>query len=872
MDYDQIKLAQILDKFDVNEITAEKRSAADICDYYWRDEETGMSPLLLSIHSQNFKATELLLSYTSIDSLTKHEKYDTTQSNDGRFVTFVHLLIAIPHVQLLKNVFVKCCTPKERQDFFNYLNLQMKCEVHISRRSVSFNETIYVTCFEYALLKGRMDMIEEFFSFSENFISICYKTAEDIDRLALVIVLSYDLNHKMFEKIFSESDFSNSIFANPDKFLQFLSHVVRIGNFAFAKLFFVKFKRHKFFKDPKILYDFIGPAFSSADEDFAYEFLNNFIERYLGSKLPNSLINDDKEKQNILVLAASNGYFKIVHYILNSMCYNLNVSKSSLEEVFNLSLKCAANSRNVNIIKLIFSEMNNMTLCKEFWEEVIVKHTVDEIGFEKFNKEVFQEFRLAELKHQIITDKKAILHNAIKHENIVALTLILEEREILENSKLVRDNLQTACDTGSAEVVHLLLDKITAEELLEKNIQPLSDFIQQLMSKESILAQEQFLLSKINSRLQTNINKTCSDSRIILPDTVDGTLIFGSLEAAVNLNKPIQTFLKLPASIRRKLTRMLIHLKDNISEVYNTLFCHFDDKQLKLLNHIIISNEVMNEKGDIIVERTTPLHLIAERLDKDMLILMLRNNVDILAVDSNGDTVLHRLAKLSGCNKDNEIEYVKIASIILNLYLNCKIPSEAEQADERRHVIFIIFTRLIVNKQSMSVVSYAVFHKATALLEFLLEVSVDKLAKELNLSKLNFISELKYELPTMVDMTDLCENTMPMHLTNRKLFEALSIVSNNSELHRGDLNLPYTFVSDPITTNLQQVKIKTNCSFLDILSDISYNKNEFINVLHIPVVKRLASHFSRDYRFTMVFVLVIHILFITYATLLATIN
>ena len=142
---------------------------------------------------------------------------------------------------------------------------------------------------------------------------------------------------------------------------------------------------------------------------------------------------------------------------------------------------------------------------------------------------------------------------------------------------------------------------------------------------------------------------------------------------------------------------MLINLNDNIWETYNTLFYRFHNEYLKLHNHIILINEVTSEKNETEYKVTTPLHLIAEQLDIDMLVLVLLNNVDILAVDSNGYTVLHLLAKLSGRNKKYELEYVKIASLILNLYLKSKIPPNSEQADERKYVAFIVLTRLIFN-------------------------------------------------------------------------------------------------------------------------------------------------------------------------------
>ena len=868
VNYDQIKLAKMIEKIDLNNTSRDDAIFNDLCNRFWRDDATGMSLLLLSLHCKNFKATQLLLECTSLKSLTDHEKYDIEPSDDGKecCFTFVHALIAINNLQLLKNMFKKYSKSADQQVLIDYLNKRMKCKVHILRRKVFTNDTVLVTCFEYALLKGRIDMAEEFFNNSENFMQKFYKTPEDIKRLINVTTLSHGLSDEIFKKIYSDKDVIDRIFAEQKKFHKFLSKAAQIGNFAFVKRFFAKFNEHEFFKNSVILYDLIDLVFNSSDENIAKEFLKHFIEVHLSSKLPNPLITDDNEKKNIFILAASNGYCEIADYILETLCSKLNVSKSSLEKVFNSSLQHAANSRNIDIIKIIFSQMENMTLCQEFWEKVIIKQNVYEIDAEKFIKNVFSEFK----KKQLKTDKRAIVKAAVENENIVALSLILEDEEVYENMELIKSCLRNACDANNAEVVHILLDKVKGKNLLQGDIQPLSDFFQKLVSKEGLAGKERRLLSEISSCLQINMSLNLSDnSDIILLDTVDRHLTSISLETAVPSNESMQSFLKLPASIRCSLTRMLINLNDNISETYNKLLYRFHNEHLKLLNHIILMNEVTCEKNE--TEYTTPLHLIAEQLDKDMLVLMFRNNADILAVDSNGDTVLHHLAKLSGRNKQYELEYVKIASLILNLYLKSKIPPDYEHADERKHVAFIILTRLIFNKYHMSVISYAVFHNATVFLKFFLNITVERLEKQLDLVDIDLTPMLKEEWPAVVDITGLCEGTMPLMLTNRKSFEALSTVTKCTKIQRNDMNEPIVFISDP-PTSLKDVNIKANYSFLDILSDISYKKKDYIDVLQIPVVKKLASHFSRDYRFTMVIVLVYHIFLITSATLLATVD
>ena len=113
----------------------------------------------------------------------------------------------------------------------------MKCKVHISRRKVLSNDIVLVSCFEYALLKGRIDMAEEFFNISENFMQECYETAEDIMRLIHVTTLSHSLNDEIFEKICSHIGVIDRIFAKPAKFHRFLLKAEQIGNYVCQKVF-----------------------------------------------------------------------------------------------------------------------------------------------------------------------------------------------------------------------------------------------------------------------------------------------------------------------------------------------------------------------------------------------------------------------------------------------------------------------------------------------------------------------------------------------------------------------------------------------------------------------------------------------------------
>ena len=630
-----------------------------------------------------------------------------------------------------------------------------------------------------------------------------------------------------------------------------------------------------FIKDRYILYSLICPVFRGKDEDFIFSFLNNFIEKYLSSLLPHPLIDDDRIEQNILILAAKNGHYKIAHYILNVICHNLNVYKSSLEKVLNSSLKHAANKRSMDLIKLLFAQMKNMQIDEKFWKAVVIRHAENENGFDSFNEQVFQEYFKAEQTSNLNANIKAILMIAIENENITALNAILKQCDVFRESDLLIESFNRACEIGNANVVNTLMKFMTKENKakLKKNVQSFSDYVQQLITKKQYKYEERIVLLEFNELLKLNLK--ISDKK---PSLIDIARKYYTKYKEKNTLDPSETaplFFKLPATIRLALTRMQI-LTDNISkdkDIFN-----LDDEIFMYLNGILIAQRTSRGEENK-NKMTTPLHEIAKSLDKNMLVLMIQNKIDILAVDGNGDTVLHMLAKLSSTDRQNETEYINVGAVILHAYLNTILP-KWENVNERRHAAFIILTRLIFNKQSMSVVSCAVFHKATKFLKFLLEISVERLS-EIKLEKLinaidvaknDFVSEIEERLPAKIDVTGLCNETMPRELTNRKLFEVLSILVENSAIRSKELCNSSMFVVDPPITTIQNFKIDPNCSFVEILSDVSYNKQEFIEILQIPVVRKFASQLNRDYRFTMIIVLIIHIIFMIFATLLATID
>ena len=878
VNYDIIKLSHVLEELDPPEKSSDSETNCNICEKFWQDETTGLSPLLLSLHCRNFKATELLLSHTTLDLLIKNEKYYCVKDESGKecCITFLHMLIAKQRLELLKETFElrNCCT--NEKDLTDFLNSRMICEIYVLKESTWLNKRLSVTCFEYALLKGRMDIVNEFFTQWNNYMQKTYVAMKDIKRLAHVVALSCRIDDNIFGKLFIHSQFSYTIIENPVDFLNFLLQAIENNNFNIVRKIFDEFVgKCSFIKDRYILYRLICPIFNGKDEGFIFSFLNNFIEKYLSSLLPHPLIDDDKIEQNILILAVKYGHYKIAHYILNVICYNLNICKSSLEKVLNSSLKHAANKRSMDLIKLLFAQMKNMRIDEKFWKAVITKQAKIKDGFDSFIEQVFQEFYNAEQTSNLNTNFKAILMITIENENMTALNVILKEYDVFRDSELLIESFNRACEIGSANVVHTLLKFMTKEnkDKLKKNIQSFSDYVQQLITKQQYKYEERIILLEFNELLNLKLNIIEKK-----PSLIDIARKYYEKHKAKNVGNSKETiplFFKLPAAIRLALTRMQL-LTDNLFEEKDIF--NLDDKIFAYLNSILIAQQTSSSdknKNRI----TTPLHEITKSLDKNILVLMIQNKIDILAVDGNGDTVLHMLAKLSSTDRQNETEYINVAAIILHAYLNTILP-KWENVNERRHVAFIILTRLIFNRQSMSVVSCAVFHKAIKFLKFLLEISVERLleislerlTKSIDVANSDFMSEIVEKLPAKIDVTGLCNETMPQELTNRKLYEVLSILAQSSNIRSEELYNTNMFVVDPPITTIQNFKINPNCSFVEILSHISYNKQEFIELFQIPVVRKLASQLNRDYRFTMIIVLNIHIVFMIFATLLATIN
>ena len=884
MNHENEELQELLGDLQIRDIDMPN----DICHFAWRDATTGISPLLLSIQCGNIRATELLLSYkyTTLSTLIENEKYHVDRDKVEESVccgTLIHVLIAKNKQRLIMQILSKCLSDKSMiSGLINYINLPMKCKIKSVNSRKSFVE--YVTCLEYALLMDRKDIAKDLLNFTKQALGETSVKAIGIEKLVRIAVIS-DMNHKMTLTIittFKDHDF----FTSWQNIRNLLKVALDSGNLYLVRHIFDKFKDCVFFCDPTVLVEFIEPIFSSKDEDFALDFIDAYVSKYLLSELPNLLLTFNA-KQNVLVSAVANGLCRASETFLNAACQISNVSYLRLETVFNSLLECAAEKRHSNIIKILFEKMvglniklndqpnaRNVKISHQFWHNVISNSFINDDKLRAFNEYVFKEYHRIKQKVTNEMHTLSIFRLAVDNDNVVAIKFILEERNLVtvqnaENLALITNFFRLACKTGKTGAIKLLLNYVVIEE----NILSLHHCIRFFSRIEKLEQNEFDLLQDICTLLQ-NHKLADGDNCLTLLDVVDssGRRAIDSVVDAINPNEIINVFQKPSMPIRRSLTRILLHLINNKPEAYETLFQRFGDDKLKHLNDVIVARKVMMTDGTFTYDMTTPLHIFSEMQDINMLKKMVHNNADLLAMDSNGDTVLHLLVKLSALRKDKEMEYLKLTNTILNVYLNNIVSSSITDKRERCHIAFIILTRLFVNRQSMSVVSYAMYHKATAMLEFLLTATAESITKYNGDTDNPVIESLREgNLSTKLsDVTGLCTETVPGNLSNKQLYEELSSVVKSSHDDPSFLQKRENIlVSDPPVKTLQKMRLAKNGSFLDILADISFNKSEFADVLKIPVVRQLVSKYNRQYRLAMMFVLVLHIFFMLLATSIA---
>ena len=890
-------MQQLLGKIQVTDINLPN----DICDCKWRDEITGTSPLLLAIQCGNFKAAEIMLfyKYATINSLINNEKYpikgdkskekknisklcsifEKKSDNKGEeyFVTFIHLLIAKNKLRLIKKILSESSKDESmKRKLANYLDLQMKCRLKYTKSQKSSEE--YVTCLEYALLMRRANIAKELLSFAKQTGSLIAATR--VEKLVFIAVRS-DMHHKMSLEIITSLE-NHEWFTNWENIKNLLEVAVKSGNSYLVQDIFKKFENSLMHINKTDLKKFINPVFNSKEESFVFDFIDNYMFKHL--EMPHFLLTT-KADRNVIVLAIINGFCSVTKKFIDNACENSN--GLLLVKLLNLLLECAAENTCFDIIKVLFAkietiksdhaEIGKMKIYHQFWHKVICNTTPNNDDCHQFSKCVFEEYRL--IKQHVINEMQtlSILLAAVEYDNLLALEFVLEERNLeektAENSKIISKCFRLACDQGKTGAIKLLLKHVDIST--KENILFFHRCIRSFSLKEKLEQSDIDLLKELcnlsqNHKLGENI-----DNSLTLLDVVDscGRKAIDSVVDAINPKEIINVFKTPSMPIRRSLTRIMLHLANNKPEVYEALFQRFDDDKLKYLNDVIVARKVKTTDGNFTYEMTTPLHIFSEKQDTNMLVKMVQNNADLLAVDSNGDTVLHLLVKLSALRKDKEMEYLKLTNTILNTYLNKIVSSSITDKRERCHIAFIILTRLFVNRQSMSVVSYALYHKATAMLEFLLTATAESIAK-CNEDAFNSVNKPVYDF----DVTGLCKETLPTNVNNRQLFEELSLVVNNSDddmrnkQNDDEWKEENILASYPPIKPLQNMHLNENCSFLDILADISFNKSEFVDVLKIPVVRQLVSKYNRQYRLVMMLVLSVHILAMVYATSVAVLQ
>ena len=148
------------------------------------------------------------------------------------------MLIAKQRSELIRETFKLRNYLDEENELIYFLNSCMICEIYVLKKSTWLNKRISTTCFEYALLKGRMDIVKEFFTQWSNYMQKSYVKVEDIKRLAHVVALSSRIDDEIFGKLFIHSQFSYTIIENPVEFLNFLLQAIENNNFNIVRKVF----------------------------------------------------------------------------------------------------------------------------------------------------------------------------------------------------------------------------------------------------------------------------------------------------------------------------------------------------------------------------------------------------------------------------------------------------------------------------------------------------------------------------------------------------------------------------------------------------------------------------------------------------------
>jgi hypothetical protein len=183
-----------------------------------------------------------------------------------------------------------------------------------------------------------------------------------------------------------------------------------------------------------------------------------------------------------------------------------------------------------------------------------------------------------------------------------------------------------------------------------------------------------------------------------------------------------------------------------------------------LLEKLAVTSKLFNFREPVYgnVRNTTALHVFATSFDKELVVKLISNGADVLAIDETRDSVLHVLSTLSILHSENEDKYVDMAFTILTSYLNrisaIQLSSNSGSDEESRlktkefcQLGFMVLTRIFTNGNGHSVLIHSAYKRAVRYLDFLLQYNV-------SLSELGFGKSHEFLFDT-INVTYLCQET-----------------------------------------------------------------------------------------------------------------
>ena len=841
-----------------------------ICSY--KDPQTGMSMLRYSMKYEAYDVTSLLLEHVGNNLFL--EKYEAESKT--KCTTFVHLLIDEAKCHLIEKLLV---TYKNNPLLQPYLELKKKCSVRISEQTAEYCE--YMTCLEYAAFKGGRDILM-------TIVGLC-PAVTNAEYNAILRYTIISKNYETFSWLLETLRHMGDWYSWNNLQLA-MTHAVQSGFSEAVWKCFYCLRAFDSKRTKRVLTEFLFSALVEKTDNIATQLLA------WGAREDDSLFGE----QSILLIAVGNGLQSTVSKLADLIRRPKRKKHflRSHNDIAN-SLLLAANNNHIEIVTLIFHIIrdNNVEIPEKFWEIMARKDdSFCAAVFSSFN-EVFDSKSIIVLsegslnsafhtaasynsiasvnffrKHKVnceIVDrnKNTPLHSASTvHATNVVENLLWHGANVNAANKSRQTPLHLACQSpsGSLETIRLLLlngcdtrlcdeNKNTALHCFVQRLQNIDEDKQQVLELLCNACYESGSLDFINNKEQTAFD--------ILLDA--------------GLESGIKYFVKSEINIKRTITSALFQYRTK-PDIIKILLHSFEGETAGGALIKELSKSTLHTFPVAIYDdctKATALHIFAYMRNKALVMKLILKGADVLAKDGNGNTTLHVLASLSVNDKENENAYVNIADTILTSYLRVvySLQKKALDAREQCHVMFLVLTRIFVNKCHRSVINHAAFSGAVNYLNFLLQFKVYLVDNSTSDHQ-----EDNVVLDCSRDITALCLETMPSLnyynlIWNSKNFSSLQFYQeHNSQFqlveysHLTDSQSPLiehsgvVFKKNTINEELKEFLLEV------IVNLPKQSESNCVQMLELEPIGQVIADYSRSYFRLYRFLLCIHLLLIIF--------